>query len=335
MKLRLRDVYAAAESANCLHQVRQSFRREYAEQVVEAYETKTAEEVMEVFMTSLKTHDTLRVMENKLNIADFTKRLCAGHWEISGRGKNGEHILWVRAGLANVKFGSRRSLRSGTQEWYSAIRAGIYMYELFIRTRLLQYPMPSSAIICYDCRGQGFLDFNCQYEHAYLQLAMKIFPEMMHDRYFVLGLSPAASRVLNAVLNVYSRKYSITFMSNPEQAMDFVQCESDIPKWLLQFTPHSEKIDSKHVFGLNRITKAEESSRIKHEEIFNPAKDCQDDYVLPSSNDNDPAFEECKGEYASMFSGPSGVISSEPNSRSDLNQLDIIAEDSGEENDFT
>lgn len=94
MKVQLRDVYVAAESANCLHQGQQRFRRECAEQAVEAYETKTADEVLEVFMTFLKTRDTLRVMERRLHTVNFTKWL-RGHWKLSGWGRRGSIFLWM------------------------------------------------------------------------------------------------------------------------------------------------------------------------------------------------------------------------------------------------
>lgn len=94
----------------------------------------------------------------------FVKSLllsCTGHWEISGTDKYSNPILWVRVGFANAGrggIGSRRNINSKTQDWYSAVRSTMFMYELYNRQRLLMEEIPSTAVHCFDFRGQGFLD---------------------------------------------------------------------------------------------------------------------------------------------------------------------------------
>lgn len=158
MSPRLRSLYKAAEEKECLAQMEKCFRKAYVEQVLQGNAKKAAGEVLELLQLSVHTHDKLQAMEQKMCVADFAKRLCAGHWEITGTESGETPALWMRIGLATSAFGSRRSLRPGTQEWYAAIRAYVYMYELFIRSRHLRSEVPAVKVICLDMRGQGFLD---------------------------------------------------------------------------------------------------------------------------------------------------------------------------------
>lgn len=283
---RLRDVYSVAREIGILHSIEKNFRNVSVERILEYNETKTAAEVLELLQTSLRVRDVLHDMERKMSVANFVTRLCAGHWEVSGKDKKGNPILWLRLGLANSAFGSRRSLRRGTQEWYSAIRATIYVYELFTRIGLGRQDVVPDVVMCFDLRGQGWLDANMAFEREVIDLITKLFPETSSEKFYIFGVSPALSKFFNYICKYASRAPRYEFMSaEPEQARRFVQNESDIPSWFLNFSPNSvERIDANQIWGLDRFLDDDDSNRVSHADIFYPAVEDSESDLQPSED---------------------------------------------------
>lgn len=274
----MQAVFKEAINRGCLEQVEQSFRNDHVEQIIQVNTGKSPAKVLEILLTSIKTHDGLHEIEKKMNTADFVNRVKAGHWIISGRTKVGSYpIIWIRGGLVNAGeggFGSRRSLRQGTQEWYPALRASIYMYEMYVRHRTACKALAEGNALCYDMRGQGYMDGSIAYERVALDLIAKIFPKSMNEKIYVFGMSLAVTKAFAAAGKIGStmtaRKKNFVFLSRPEEAVDIADDKADVPDWVINYSKDAVKVTEYTIWGLSMFTKENNTTRVRHADIFKP-----------------------------------------------------------------
>lgn len=280
MVLEVRHVLDAAENAGCLPQIQQSFRKDYLEMILQNNENSSATEVLKILVDSMRTYEILHGMEDKMCVTDFAKRICAGYWELSGHDREGRPMLWVRAGLVTAgfdNFASKRSLRPGTQKWYSALRSAIYVYELFLRNGHLRDILPPGYAICYDLRGQGALDGNLAFIRELSSVITRLFPSSSSDRLYFFGLNQTISLYCNAVQKIcgglFDREQCV-IMTSPEHAANIIEHECDIPYWLLDFVPYTDKcVAANQIWGMDRFMGSGAATRVMHSDIFNPVRE--------------------------------------------------------------
>lgn len=275
MSCQIREVIDEARREGCLLKIEESFRKEYLEQIVSKSDGKSANDVLAMLLASIGVYETLHEYEDKMNRDDFAKRMCSG-WEISGTDKEGRPVLWVRIGMITAGFdgiAGNRSLRPGTQEWYSAIRSTIYVYELFTRSRILTVTVPEGFVVCFDCRGQGMLDGNFKFASVVRTLMQKLFPEGPAERFYMFGINRAVSVFASDVCKVWAGHSKFVIMPRPEDASKFMADERDIPDWLLNYTPYPDKcLATNQVWGLDRFMDDDAGNRVRHADIFNPSR---------------------------------------------------------------
>lgn len=269
---KLEAVYCEAKKSDCLDEVRAQFAKEYLEAVLKSHVESTPCQILQILKTSIRAHSLLHDHERKMSSRTFEQHVTAGFWHVRGKDKSGRPMLWIRMGLQEAAFGSKRSLRRGSQEWYSALRAELYMWQVVTRKAIMEGSFVGVAG-CFDMRGLGWLDWSPKYASEMCKVMFDLFPECDEKIYFVGARGSEASMfkiVFGAICRNSNRSQRMVFLSSLEEIYDVIEDASDVPDWYINYSgvvrPH---LDKKSLWQYKRCM---DGGRLKigHAEIFNP-----------------------------------------------------------------
>lgn len=261
---------AEAKKSNCLEEMERTFSKQFVDVLLKGAQEKSTADVLQCLRDSIEARKVVHSWERKMDTHGFAERACGGFWASKGKDLAGRHILWIRSGLLNASFGGKSSLRKGTQEWYSALRAEIYMFEVHYRASIADGTFVGATSMV-DMRGQGFLAGNNRlYLLEVMGLINTLFPDLgLAKKTYAFGLSAAATSLLSIATKYFSKQSPLQF-SSIEAVINMVQDEDGIPRWVNDYAPTAVPHDNATIlWGFEKIMGTGGQS-IMQNDIFNP-----------------------------------------------------------------